>query len=280
VPDFVLLNVPASFGHLEPSHIANGFPRAVQRILDRFFKPVGRRADYFNFFVNVFSHGPFSAGEMAKTIKTVGFEVGTPRCGVRSAWRADPNKEQICFTNASRLRQPLKVRKLAAASVILIVILCSANAQDQERKLVDRLLKPDMTLQNDAQNKKFIADGLSPINKRATVGTFYVHQKTHSKKFSGTRDFSTTQFYSRTYQSGRKAYKASSQQAIANAHFAHANQAAHDVRNASQSGKKVTSRGYAGNRPFLDEGKSQKSLNQQNAPLTIDQVRELLNKNK
>jgi hypothetical protein len=154
------------------------------------------------------------------------------------------------------------------------------NGQDQERKLVDRLLKPDMTLKNDAQNKKFIADGSSPINKRATVGTFYVHQKTHSKKFSGTRDFSTSQFYSQTYHGGRKAYEASSQRSVANIRSAYANQTARGVRDAPQSGKKVTSRGYAGSRPFLDEGKSQKSLNQHNAPLTIDQVRELLNKNK
>jgi hypothetical protein len=137
-----------------------------------------------------------------------------------------------------------------------------------------------MTLQNDAQNKKFIADGSSPINKRATVGTFYVHQKTHSKKFSGTRDFSTTQFYSQTYHGGRKAYETSSQQSVANTRATYANQTARGVRDAPQSGKKIASRGYAGNRPFLDEGKSQKSLNQKNAPLTIDQVRELLNKNK
>jgi len=39
-------------------------------------------------------------------------------------------------------------------------------------------------------------------------------------------------------------------------------------------------REYAGNRPFLDKGKSQKSLSAQNKPLTIEQVRELLNKNK
>jgi hypothetical protein len=172
------------------------------------------------------------------------------------------------------------VQKFAAASVTLIAILCSANAQDQEQKLVDRLLKPDMTLKNDAQNKKFIADGSSPINKRATVGTFYIHQKTHSKKFSGTRDFSTTQFYSQTYHGGRKAYEASSQQSVANTHSAYASQTARGVRDAPQSGKKVATRGYAGNRPFLDEGKSQKSLSQKNPPLTIDQVRELLNKNK
>lgn len=172
------------------------------------------------------------------------------------------------------------MRKSAGVLIILIAVLCSASAQDQEKKLLDRLLKPDMTLQNDAQNKKFMGDRSSPVNKRATVGSFYVHQKTHSKNFSGTRDFSTTQFYSKTYHSGRKAPEASSQQVIANAHSSYANQTARGVREAPQSGKKVASRDYAGNRPFLGEGKSQKSLNQQNAPLTIDQVRELLNKSK
>jgi hypothetical protein len=39
-------------------------------------------------------------------------------------------------------------------------------------------------------------------------------------------------------------------------------------------------REYAGNRPFLDRGKSQKSLDAHDKPLTIEQVRELLNKSK
>jgi hypothetical protein len=36
---------------------------------------------------------------------------------------------------------------------------------------------------------------------------------------------------------------------------------------------------FAGNRPFLEKGKSQKSLERKNPPMNIDQVRELLNKN-
>ena len=67
---------------------------------------------------------------------------------------------------------------------------------------------------------------------------------------------------------------------MSNSQFSRANQTPSGLRNAPQAGKKVASRVYPGNRPFLGEGKSQKSLNQQNAPLTIDQVRELLNKNK
>jgi len=172
------------------------------------------------------------------------------------------------------------VRKSVGVSVLLLAVLCSASAQDQEKKLVDRLLKPDMTLQNDAQNKKFAGDGSASINKRANVGTFYVHQKPRSKNFSGTRDFATTQFYSQTYRGGRTAHEVSSQQTLANSKYANANQTARGVRNAPQSEKKVPSRAYAGNRPFLNEGTNQKSLNRKNEPLTIEQVRELLNKNK
>jgi hypothetical protein len=172
------------------------------------------------------------------------------------------------------------VQKSAGVWVFVLAVLCTANGQDQEKKLLDRLLKPDMTLQNEAQNKKFTGDGSASINKRATVGSFYIHQKTRSKNFPGTRDFATSQFYSKTYHGGRSAYEISSQQTMAKSRSAYATQTARGVRAAPQSGKKVASRAYAGTRPFLDEGKSQKSLNQQNAPLTIDQVRELLNKNK
>ena len=172
------------------------------------------------------------------------------------------------------------MRKSPGVGILLLAILCSTSAQDQEKKLVDRLLKPDMTLQNDAQNKKFVGDGSASINKRANVETFYVHRKPRSKDFSGTGDFSTTQFYSQTYHGGRTAHEASSQQTLANSKAPYANQTARDVREAPQSGKKVASRASAGNRPFLNEGTNQKSLNRKNEPLTIEQVRELLNKNK
>jgi hypothetical protein len=172
------------------------------------------------------------------------------------------------------------VRTCFTIWTFLTAALCCVHAQDQEKKLVDRLLKPDMTLQNDAQNKKFGGDGSVSVNKRANVGTFFFHQKSNSKSFSGTRDFSTTQFYSQTYHGKRTASEVSSQQSVANSKAAYANQTASGVRSASQSGKKVASRGYAGTRPFLDQGTRQKSLNRQNEPLSIEQVRELLNKNK
>jgi hypothetical protein len=171
------------------------------------------------------------------------------------------------------------VGKLLTISVSLLTALSCLRAQDQERKLVDRLLRPDMTLQSSEQKKKFVADGTS-INKKARVGAFYVEKKSKSKTFSGTRELSTQQFNSRPFHGSRSAFENSPQQAVANSRLAYPTQSARGPRDASQSDKNVASHAYAENRPFLDQGKSQKSLNRQNAPLTIDQVRELLNKNK
>jgi hypothetical protein len=171
------------------------------------------------------------------------------------------------------------VAKSLAVFLSLLTVFSCLRAQDQERKLIDRLLRPDMTLQNSEQKKKFIADGTS-INRKASVGTFYVDKKNNSKTFSGTRELSTQQFNSRPFHGSRGAFENSSQQAGGNSRRTYSTQSARDPRDAPKSDKKIASRAYAGNRPFLDQGKSQKSLNRQNAPLTIEQVRELLNKNK
>jgi hypothetical protein len=171
------------------------------------------------------------------------------------------------------------VGKSLAVFVSVLTALSCLCAQEQERKLVDRLLRPDMSLQNSEQKKTFIADGRS-TNKKASVNPFYVAKKSNPKTFSGTREFSAHQFYSRSFHGNRSAFENSSQQAVGNSRLAYPTQTARGPRNAPQSGKKVASRAYAENRPFLDQGKSQKSLNRQNAPLTIEQVRELLNKNK
>ena len=171
------------------------------------------------------------------------------------------------------------MRKLVPICALLLAALSCVRAQEQEKKLVDRLLKPDMDLKNEAQDKKFIAGG-SAINKRATVGSFYLQKKSNSNIFWGIPDFLAHPFKSRSFHSRDSAFNTSPNQTIGNSRFAFTNQTPRGVRDASQSDNKVAVRGYGNNRPFLEEGKSQKSLNRQNAPLTIEQVRELLNKNK
>ena len=169
--------------------------------------------------------------------------------------------------------------KIVTASLLLLAAFSFAHAQDQESKLVERLLRPDMTLQSTAQTKKFIAEGAS-INKRATVGAFYIQRKSSSKSFADTHDFSTRQANSQSFHGTHTAFDTSSRQPIGHSQPAYSTQVPRGVRDAPQADQAAGSRAFAGNRPFLDQGKSQKALNRKNAPLTIEQVRELLNKNK
>jgi hypothetical protein len=177
------------------------------------------------------------------------------------------------------------------AFCFFVLVLPAARAQDQERKLVDRLLRPDTELKNSAQNRKFIADRRS-INRQATVGRFYVGKKSTPKAFGvvGTRDFSSWEFNARSFRGSKRQANSSSRNQIVNLHTRYATRttiglrAAHNANSPSQSfgmaGGTAVNRTFAGKRPFLDRGKSQKALSQQNTPLTIEEVRELLNKNK
>ena len=58
-----------------------------------------------------------------------------------------------------------------------------AKAQRQEPSLVDRLLRPNMELQNSAQRKKFSASS-AVVERRGTVGTFYLQPNRTEKSFA------------------------------------------------------------------------------------------------
>ena len=162
----------------------------------------------------------------------------------------------------------------------LILFLPVARGQEQERKLVDRLLEPNMELQNPVQNKKFVADHGGAIEKRASVGAFYVQKKNNAKSFTDVRDVPGREFHAQNFRGTKDAASARPQREIVNANRAVPASNARDVRAARDSNKTIDGRDYSGNREFVARGKSQKSLDRKNSPMTIDQVRELLNKNK
>ena len=169
--------------------------------------------------------------------------------------------------------------RVLTACLLLAAFSC-ARGQDQERKLVDRLLKPDMSLPNTAQNKKFIAANGASVDKHATTSAFYVEKKSNSKRFFGTRDFSAWQFNAQSFHGSDNAANFSSRKQITNSKRSFATETTRSLRHAQEAGRTVEAGVFAGNRPFLAQGKSQKALSRQNPPLTIEQVRELLNKNK
>lgn len=164
---------------------------------------------------------------------------------------------------------------------ICTAFLCLANlpAQQQEASLVDRLLRPNMELQNDAQSKKFSGASATVVKRRGTVGTFNLQPNRSEKVFANTRDHSTAEFSSRSFDSGARPVTTMQNRSSNKSAFG-ASSFAHDVRPAYDAQKATSGREYAEQRQFTEKGKSQKSLDRQNPPLTIDQVRELLNKNK
>jgi hypothetical protein len=166
--------------------------------------------------------------------------------------------------------------------VIVGLLLCatSSRAQEQENKLVDRLLRPNMELSNPAQNQKFTAvEGVSVEKKFQTkeFSSASVHQP---KSFWGARSF-----LSKTFGSGKYARAEAVANARANAELAFASTEFQTknstlAKRSSFAGKSSAVRDYAGNRPFRGAGTRQKILDEQNQahPMSIDDVRELLNK--
>jgi hypothetical protein len=162
------------------------------------------------------------------------------------------------------------------SSLLVLAFLALATvsyAQEQERKLVDRLLSPNTKLANPEQNKKFTG-GLEAPTRSAATKSFYVSEKNLSKTFVADRSAPTTSFRTRNYST-----QAATLPTLPPTR-SYQTKKARDISPSPYSAKKYATHDFAGNRPFLGQGKSQKALHAQDRPLTIDEVRELLNKNK
>jgi hypothetical protein len=177
-----------------------------------------------------------------------------------------------CFGTFSDVRMFL-------AFTTLISVAATASAQEQERKLVDRLLRPNMALANSAQNKQFVATSTT-LDKRAPTKSFYVPEKSLAKSFIGERTFSAQQFAVRHFRTGDSAASIAPRSQPTKSDTVYATPAAPATRAAAEAERSVATTSVTGSRPFLDRGKSQKALSAHDTPLTIEQVRELLNKNK
>ena len=143
---------------------------------------------------------------------------------------------------------------------------------------MDRLLKPDMSLQNSVGEKQFVARG-STTTKQARTKEFYVRERKPEKSFF-TRLFGTKNFNTKNARDQEMQASIATRTRIAKVDTPYTTAAYRDVETARESDKAVEVSEYGGTRPFLIQGKSQKALSQKDRPLSIDEVRELLNKNK
>ena len=166
---------------------------------------------------------------------------------------------------------------------ILLCLTCfylSAGAQEQERKLADRLLRPDMSLANPAQDKQFIAAGRTSVDKEFVAKSFSTGDEAASKNFGGTKGFFARIFGTKNFARADAAANTKPNREIAKANTPFTTNDSSLVRQSSDATRTAGTEEYADQRPFLGQGTRQKMLNQENKPLTIDEVRELLNKNK
>jgi hypothetical protein len=163
---------------------------------------------------------------------------------------------------------------------VLLISLSPATvpAQQQERSLLDRLLRPEMNLQNSAQARKFETKSVA-VRRLDAVGTFLPQQNLREKSFDDRRVLSTKQYSAYSFDTDDRAASSRQIQAATMARAAETS-TARDIRDSPEVNKTVATRNFADQREFREQGKSQKSLDRRNPPLTIEQVRELLNKNK
>ena len=163
-----------------------------------------------------------------------------------------------------------------AVSAVLLLLVSTALAQEQESKLVDRLLKPDMTLSNSAQDKQFIAVRQSTAKSVSGHEFGGVHEKP-MKKYGGQRAFFAWLFgRTRDFPRSHPAMLRSRSDVPLKTFTTRAS----TLRESSEAQKSVTADDYGGNRPFVANGKSQKSLDAKRHQMSVDEVRELLNRNK
>lgn len=165
---------------------------------------------------------------------------------------------------------------LAASICLSAHLVC---AQEQEKKLLDRLLKPDMSLENEAQGKRFTTSGAN-INKKATTKSFSLPPGKTEKGFWNTRQVASREFPTGASRYAHAEANVTPRFKLDKVDESYTTGGYRDVYPAKDAHKTVQGSDYPGIRAFIASGKSQKALSAQDRPLTIDQVRELLNKNK
>ncbi len=150
-----------------------------------------------------------------------------------------------------------------------------AQAQQQDPGLLLQTRNQDLA-KTFFQNKSFYDGKVFQADKKANINDFYL-----SEHFE-TKTFASKGFHSKSYSQRDLLFatKDAPTKTDARDQKLYETKAA-AVKDAPESGKSFTTREYE-TREFIERGKSQKALDEQHTtkPMSIDDVRTLLNKNK
>ena len=143
---------------------------------------------------------------------------------------------------------------------ILFIGVTTSLAQEQERSLIDRVLKPNTTLANSAQNKKFTGARVAAVDKPTSLRRFYAPKKTVAKPFPEETVFTPRQFAARHFRAEDSSANLSTRSQLKNKDTMVATPAATAGTQVAPEATTATTtpvRDYAGTQPFRCEGKSQ-----------------------
>jgi len=169
------------------------------------------------------------------------------------------------------------MRPLALTLILLALCAGVVHAQEQESKLVQRLLNPDMSLGNWMQNMSYTtASGGMDVSKSASVKQFDFIQKFSPKTFE-TKSFAAKDYWAGDF---KFATKPANVKAYVDNDKSYATKSA-IVKDATEANKNYETKDYA-TREAIEKGKtSQNHLDETylgKPRMNMDEVRDLLNK--
>jgi len=170
------------------------------------------------------------------------------------------------------------MRPLAFAILLLLGLSGVLRAQDDPK--MDAILNPDYSAASQFQSKTFYSGGgtSADATKSANVKSFYFVQKFSAKTFD-TKEFDTKNYWQGDFQFTTKAVAVKTDSAVGKVF----DTKAAPVKEASESGKEYGVKVYA-TREADEKGKTSQAhldeLYKGKSELNIDQVRDLLNRNK
>jgi hypothetical protein len=171
--------------------------------------------------------------------------------------------------------------RYAALFALLLLIGSPARAQETQAR-IESILNPDKNAASSLQGKSYYGGKSFTTSNSAPVKPYYISEHYSSKEYAMSKSYSgANSFWMGNSKFGTPQAYTKSQYEIPNA-GKKADTKTAEVKTASDSGKSYASNNYE-TREFRGQGKSQKILDQQNAdhkPMSIDEVRALLNKNK
>ena len=168
--------------------------------------------------------------------------------------------------------------RLLPGFVFLLLLATAAYGQKQEEQFIDRLLRPNLNVSNPAQGKTFNMGKTATVKSAHTKAFHARNVRPGTRAFTTRRELATQEYAAFLFRDGSAEARPSKQSY--RAHELALTPRTMEMRSASEGRKQAQTQSYAANRPFRGRGKSQDALSQKDTPLTIEQVRELLNRNK